>query len=227
MKYDNPELIDKLASEYVLGTMHGRSRERFQRLMRERTDVQQAVWRWERELNSVASSMPPVNPSERVWRDISQRLQLGQAEPRQVKSWWRAWGLVSTFTSLVLAALLIVTPITREPTHFAQFADDDAAPLWVISADLVSGRLSAKAVNVQAAQLDQVFELWMLPDGGQPRSLGLLPVGSARSDHDIPAALGALLARTSGLAISIEPPGGSPTGVPTGPVVYQARMVTM
>ena len=69
--------------------------------------------------------------------------------------------------------------------------------------------------------------MWVLPAEGNPQSLGLLPVAGNSSRSTIPAGLRALLVNAKGLAISVEPPGGSPTGLPTGPVVYQAPMVEL
>ena len=68
----------------------------------------------------------------------------------------------------------------------------------------------------------------MLPANGPPLSFGLLPVtGGSRAQHQISPALWALLQGSKGLAVSIEPEGGSPTGLPTGPVVYTAAIVEL
>lgn len=223
MNYENPELLSLLAAEYVLGTMRGRARARFQRLLAESAAAREAVARWERELGTLIVDTAPLEPRRRVWRDIERRL----FEPAPRERRWRALGLLTTLSTVVLAVFVALTPVYRAPTHFAQFTSDDANPLWVVSADLESGTLKARAVNVQAAELDRVFELWMLPESGPPRSLGFMPVGSAESRTELPAGLAAMLGNAPGLAISIEPPGGSPTGLPTGPVVYQASLVRM
>jgi anti-sigma-K factor RskA len=85
--------------------------------------------------------------------------------------------------------------------------------------------LQARAINVAAPANGQVYELWMLPNGGAaPVSLGLLPMmGEIALPLD--AARTAILANTGTLAVSVEPAGGSPTGAPTGPVVYTAPLV--
>ena len=67
--------------------------------------------------------------------------------------------------------------------------------------------------------------MWMLPAGGaKPISLGLLPSSGIAKEALSPRQMRALK-EASGLAVSIEPPGGSPTGLPTGPVVYKAPLV--
>ena len=99
--------------------------------------------------------------------------------------------------------------------------------MWVITANPATGTIRARAVNAQAAAVDQAYELWMLPADGPPRSLGLLPVSGGEARHEIPPALLALLGNAQGLAVSLEPAGGSPTGQPTGPVLYQAPIVEL
>ncbi|MDE2037235.1 MAG: anti-sigma factor, partial [Pseudomonas sp.] len=68
--------------------------------------------------------------------------------------------------------------------------------------------------------------LWAIPAGGKPISLGLLPVsGNGRiqlsKEHQ------ALLTAPLTLAVSLEPQGGSPTGQPTGPVLYQGQLASL
>jgi len=226
MNYQDPELIDTLAAHYVIGTLRGPARARMARLTQAVPEVQRAVWRWERRLNDAAFALPEQLPPERVWRAIDSRIK-PPSTTRLSLSWLRAWGVASAFAIGLLSFLLVSVPTASGPTHVAQVSDADSEPLWVISADLSSGQLRARALNVVAADLDRAFELWLLPPGAQPQSLGVLPVGAGVTEADLPAALAALLADQANLAVSIEPAGGSLIGVPTGPVVYQAKMVDL
>ena len=109
----------------------------------------------------------------------------------------------------------------------AVFADEASQALWIISADVERGRLIAETPGVQPAADDRVYELWALPAGGTPMSLGVLRTASGRYESDLTPSLVAAVEESLGLAISLEPPGGSPTGVPTGPVVYQASLIRL
>jgi anti-sigma-K factor RskA len=143
--------------------------------------------------------------------------------------WWRGFSLAATAAALLLAVLL-VRQVTQpvEPQYLAVFNNEQAQPIWVVRADADRGRLQIRPVNAVALAADRAFELWVLPAGGAaPRSLGLLPLPGASVDSELPSALGALLPTAQGLAVSIEPSGGSPTGAPTGPVLYQAAIVRM
>jgi anti-sigma-K factor RskA len=75
-----------------------------------------------------------------------------------------------------------------------------------------------------AVQPGRVLELWSVPPQGAPRSLGLISADGATvlPRGKLPDTL--LKGGTDALAVSVEPPGGSPTGAPTGPVVYAGKL---
>lgn len=227
MNYLHPELIDNLASEYVTGTLRGSARRRFERLMAEHYWVRAAVWQWESQLLPLTAAIQSVQPAPQVWQQI--KAQIGArhpVKPKRSSFLWPVWGAITSLLAIGLAVLLAIQPTSDGVDVVAVFDDSSSVPLWAISADLDSGRITARALNATAAEVDQVFELWMLPaDGDAPRSLGVLPVSGGQSQSRIPAGLAALLKANAGLAISIEPVGGSPTGVPTGPVIHQAQWV--
>ncbi len=82
------------------------------------------------------------------------------------------------------------------------------------------------AVHVQNAhelEAGKALELWILPAQGNPVSLGLLPT-SGEARRPLTAAQRAALAGAKQLAVSLEPSGGSPTGLPTGPVLHVAAL---
>jgi anti-sigma-K factor RskA len=136
--------------------------------------------------------------------------------------------MAATAALLGLAVVLSVPQPTLLPAgQVAIVENNDNQPMWVITANTADGTIRARAVNAQAAAVDQAYELWMLPADGPPRSLGLLPVNGGVASHDIAPALLALLSNAQGLAISLEPAGGSPTGQPTGPVLFQAPIVEL
>ena len=74
MNYEDPELINRLSAEYVLGTLRGRARQRFQRLMLSSPQVREATWQWEQQLNQIGSAITAVPPDAKVWQRISQRI---------------------------------------------------------------------------------------------------------------------------------------------------------
>ncbi len=225
MRYDAAQ-VEYLAAEYVLGTLQGPARRRFDRLITDRADVRFSVWRWERHLNGFASGLEPRKPPRRVWNNVRRRIDLSQPAMTAFRGRWRGfWLALPTAIAAAWLAVALLPAPTAE--RMAVFADQNAETLWVISADLDQGLIQSEAVNAPARASNTSYELWVLPTEGPPLSLGLLPVIAGSVETQISAQLVAALAGAGRLAISIEPVGGSPTGLPTGPVVYQASLVTI
>ena len=73
MNYDRPELLDRLAADYVFGVMSARVRRRFQAIQRALPAARQAVQLWERRFTPLARSVPPEQPSAALWEAIDRR----------------------------------------------------------------------------------------------------------------------------------------------------------
>lgn len=123
MRYTHPALLDHLASAYVLGTLGGGARRRFERLLRDRGDVQLLVAQWEGRLGMLASSVPVQQPPQRVWAAIEARTR-----PRDVKDaaaqggWagllWRRHGVLQGLAGVVLGVVATVALVAAVPTLF-------------------------------------------------------------------------------------------------------------
>jgi anti-sigma-K factor RskA len=225
MRKLSPDLAHSLAAEYVLGTLRGRARQRFEAIARADPAVAAILRRWEEDLTPLAERIAPVDPPERVWSQIEARIFPGaaRAAPR-VSLWsslgfWRGLGMVTGALATVLLALFVYlsTGTRDEPVFVAVLTAPDSTPRMVVSMhspDLLRVRM----VKPWKVAGDQGLELWVLPKEGAPRSLGM--VANAMGDTLIriepndPRVKGA-----NALAISLEPPGGSPTKQPTGPVL--------
>lgn len=225
MNYRDADLIDALAAEYVLGTLQSRARDRFEALLRDSPAVRAAVWHWESQLGALGSHLRPVEPPMAIWQAIARRI----APPRTISSlrgtrFWQGCSAFATAAALTFAVLLTSVP-TEHADRVALFANTQQAPQWLVSIDSRSGRLTSRALNTAAVQADRDYELWMLPGAGAPpRSLGVLPANGHTLERDLPASMNQSLRATATLAISLEPTGGSPTGAPTGPVLFQAQL---
>ncbi len=225
MKYDAPQ-VDRLAAEFVLGTLQAAARRRFVRLMTERADVRFAVWRWERHLNGFASGLVPQKPPQRVWRNIRRLINPAQPLRTAFLQRWRGFWLAAHAAAAVVWLAITLVPVPGAD-RMAIFSGPNAEALWVISADLDRNVLQTEAVNAQAAGADSSFELWVLQAEGPPLSLGLLNIEPGSVEIPLSGELANALGSAASLAISLEPAGGSPTGLPTGPIVYQASLVSI
>jgi anti-sigma-K factor RskA len=159
MRYNNPELIERLASEYVVGTLAGKARQRFERLMMESYKVRQAVYTWEEQLYPMNQTIAEQKPSPQVWKHIENRIAppssaLSQTEDDHWWSsllFWRSTGMFTTLAASLLIMLLVVQTAKSVPDHVAIVNNQEAQPLWLISSDLKTGQIAVKAVNAKAA----------------------------------------------------------------------------
>jgi anti-sigma-K factor RskA len=97
--------------------------------------------------------------------------------------------------------------------------------LWQVDRSRDLTALTIRTVGAVRPPPEKAYELWALPRGGSPVSLGLLPT-TGKSERSLTASQRAAIAAADKLAVSIEPTGGSPTGSPTGPVIIVANIQT-
>jgi len=221
MNYRNPELLEQLAAAYVVGVLRHRARRRFERLCRGDALAGAARRRWEDRLLPLALALPPVAPGRSCWAVIAGRVAPEAAAPGA--PWWRL-----AAAAAVVAALLLVGRVTiwapPQWQPMAVLAQADAQPLWRLERTADFGQVSVVTVGQVTLASDKSYELWILPGGGRnPVSLGLLP-RSGQLHRQLSSTQRVLLAGAAQVAVSIEPTGGSPTGLPTGKVVIVAPM---
>jgi anti-sigma-K factor RskA len=231
---DRRDRLDRLAAEYALGTLPPRPRARLARAARAEPAVANAVAEWHHRLVDLAVAMPGVTPPPRVWTRIAQRL--GFAELRDAPAaagWWERVALWRGLAALAFAAaialgvaLLAPQPGGVEAPIVAALAGPDGKTALLVSAHRREPFLLVKAVAAAPVEAGKTLELWMLPEGRPPRSLGVLPAaGVARVPLSAPAE--GALENIPALAVSLEPAGGSSTGLPTGPVLYSGKIERM
>ncbi|MBU6483381.1 MAG: anti-sigma factor [Betaproteobacteria bacterium] len=229
---DRRERLASLAAEYALGTSPPRVRRRLARIARRDPVVAEALAQWERLIAVLGEGAPGVTPPPRVWRRITEKLGLVTAEAPRI-AWWDRLGLWRGLAaaSFVVAMALGVVQLTRQPVPAAAplvvvLAGPDARPAIIATAARSGRFLTMKAVVDTAPPQGKAFELWALPRAGAPRSLGVIPDG-AIVEVPLQAPAGESLANITPLSVSLEPAGGSPTGAPTGPVLYSGKIERM
>ena len=228
----NDLLRQKLASEYVLGTLKGGARRRFEGWLYNDADLRNITAEWRQRLEPMAEFATPVAPPKRVWQQIEQRLHLAQAQHggwalwRDSLSFWRSLGLASS----AIAALLVIVMSTQlmstpQISHVATLMDEKSQTALLLTADSRHDTLEVRMVGNAPVPTDKELELWAVPKSGNPRSLGLLAdKGSVKL---------ALSSRAIGndvalLAVTLEPRGGSPDpNGPTGPILYKGNWVRL
>ena len=225
---DNSELR---YAEYVLGVLDADERAAVESEIASSEAAAAAVEVWRRRLLPLAEEIVPREPPAHIWPRIRSALQLdaparespgGALRSRENLRFWR-W--VSLATSAVAAAcvvaLILVTrhPAAPPPTYMAAtLTQKDGRVGWTATVDLARARLIVVPAAPQSLAAGRAPELWLIAKGGKPVAVGMI---SANRPVILPleAPLRSQMSSTAVLAVSVEPPGGSPTGQPTGPVI--------
>ncbi len=219
MKRDEPENLDLLAAEYVIGTLAGRARRAFERRMRRDPFVLRRVQGWEERLVPLALAVAPVAPTPAVWSAISKRIGAGASPSR-----WRALAAALAAVAVLGIGWALWQELRpREPQATAVVATEVGAPLWRVALAADGEYLEVETVGDVRYADDRARELWALPGDAAPVSLGLMPP-SGRTRLPLDDRQRAALALAANIAVSDEPAGGSPTGAPTGAVLYVAPL---
>ena len=236
MDYARQSLADALAAQYVTGTLRGAARRRFDTLLSGHPALRTAVAEWQARLMPLTAVVVPETPPERTWAAIENRLwpATAGASTAQRAPWWHGLGFwraasgLATVAAVGLGVLLANPPAQAPPVVVVLQGTEAGGPAtttFVASVSADGRALVARPVMPVALAADRVLELWAVPPQGNPRSLGLVSAAGVTviRREKLPQAL--LDNRnTAALAVSVEPPGGSPTGVPTGPVVFAGKL---
>jgi len=230
MNYQHPQLIEELAAQYVLGTLRGPARRRFERYCKQNANALHAVRRWEDRLVDLLAGVVPVAPSSAVWEQIRFRVRRDRAlRPKRVFATFGNWrfALAAGIAALAIALGLWTGIGPSRPQPFANFWNPEQGQMWNIEAP--RNRVELRIAAAENLKLDaaRAYELWALPaDGAAPVSLGLMPK-NGRVTLELNDAQRLALSRSRQIAISLEPPGGSPTGQPTGPVIANGKLTNL
>ncbi len=213
---DSEKRDDMLAAEYALGTLRGGARLQFQKRLAAEPVLAARVAYWQEMFSTLDSHLAPVHPPDTVWKRIA--LDLPPKKPLRQSRPYLGW--------MVAAGLAAVTVVTWYSTRTPELAplmvlnDAQQHGQWIVSADSRRQYLSITPLRPNAVAAQNSLQLWLIPAGKAPISLGLL-----QSDIPTDVALrNNTLTPDAMIAISLEPEGGSPTGQPTGPVLYSGKI---
>lgn len=251
--HQHPDLLDRLAAAYALGTLRGGARRRFETLARERAPVRAAALIWQSRVASMTELELAAQPSPAVWtriqnlvraeREQAAMASAAQARPAPTTGWWRKLALWrgAAGAGALAAVLAVVTTVGQRDRLGAQIEqlqaqlsaqpqieyvavlnDDQASASMLVTFDPKNKKLTLQRVGGYQEAADKSLQLWALPPGSKPRSLGvltpekLLQLAAGEGDvREVPA-----------LAVSLEPKGGVPSETgPTGPVLFKGALI--
>lgn len=236
--------IDALAAEYVLGTLPRDESATVAARRQREPDLDRAIAAWERRLGPMIAIVPEVTPGahvfERIRHDIAKgggarapgdnvlALTLREAALERRSRGWRNAAVAMGALAASLAGVLVwrdgVQPPAAGATYVAMLQADTSSPAMLLTVDTAKQSFAIRALS-KPEQPDKAYELWLIHDSlPGPKSLGVVPdddmeirpLGTTGVDRG--------MLSNATFAISLEPQGGSPTGAPTGPVLFTGKL---
>jgi anti-sigma-K factor RskA len=229
------EDIDMLAAEYALGTLPASERASVALRARSEPSLAAAIEAWERRLGPLADTVPSREVPASVWNGIEASIDAlsrgsGAANVVGIERRLLRWKAATFVASAIAASLMLFVGVREfaqpgaDKMLVAVLQKDAQSPAFLVSVDLDKRQLTIRAVAAKP-EPGKSYELWLVHDElKSPRSLGLI--------GDRPLTVGPTLAsyapnviEDATLAVSLEPAGGSPTGAPTGPVLFSGKLI--
>lgn len=229
-----------LAAEYVLGTLEADERTVYASVLTYDQEKRALVAEWEARLAPLGTAVPEVEPPRTVWNRIVDTLfgtpevpplrivegGLGADETARLhrsRNFWRGFSLATGALAATLAIFVARQEILRrwgsEPSYLAVVNRGGDEPALIVRVDLAKGQVFVRPVSTEVPA-GKSLELWYIGAGKAPVSMGLVDRDIGR----VPLPEGAKVEKAT-FAVTVEPEGGSPTGGPTGPIVYSGQLI--
>jgi anti-sigma-K factor RskA len=205
---------DMLAADYVMGVLDAAEAVEAERRIAADPAFAAEVADWERKLMPLAALAAPVPPPDALWNRIE--ASIGKPAANDNRRWfWPAATLASLAVAASLAAFILLRPAPA-PVVAVLLPATGGVPVLVAVAE-PSGQYRVQATSAIPVASDRDLELWALRAGAtRPEPLGVIPPAGRETPAGLPAG--------TMLLVSLEPKGGSPTGQPTGPVLYAGKL---
>jgi anti-sigma-K factor RskA len=237
-RYQLPEVVEHLASHYVLGSLPIRVQRRVETLRRdvENDSLNARIQFWENSMSPLNEKISPLEPKASTWENI--HAELNSNSRNEAKQPWYAlftprfyqW---ATACSLMLVALLSVSTLNQSDSvgalsYVAVLADDQQKPQLVAATYGESQTLLLDIVQLPEVQEGETLELWVTSKTDfQTRSLGEIPLNVASFSRKLSNAEWRLIKDSDSLLLSIEEAGGSAIGEPMGAIVSKGACVRL
>lgn len=224
--------LDAIAGEYVLATLDDAERKTFQRRLLTDPAAVAAVATWQARLSPLLLAVPEVPAPAALWARVE-----AAGRPANDNSRVRRWQAATVAAALVAvvstglalrpqrAPITVAQPATSPSPLFqsvAALSETGGAPALLVTYDPAAGKMRVTPVNV-SPRPGHSLELWVIAGKAAPKSVGLMRDEGATAIERMALDL----KQDMTIAVSVEPEGGSPTGLPTGPVIYSGRMINL
>lgn len=247
-RYQNPDLYEPLAAEYVLGTLKGGALKRFEQLLAERPYIQYSVDNWEKRFNSLGELQTEIKPSASVWKNIKAEIKADSRsqQPHQVgiaESGVKSGGLLARLgfwqaataaLSILLTAAIMMPGQVRttinsaEPTFVAILESQADKPMMVTTGMRKEGIIKVRMGEMPDIPQSEDWVLWAIPkNGGAPVHVGALQRDTMQTDFKVSRQKWAeKFQDVEMFGVTSEPRATETTShedKPTTPIMYQGK----
>ncbi|MHB9841710.1 anti-sigma factor [Paraburkholderia terrae] len=221
---------DLRCAEYVLGVLSTDERREIELALQQQPGMVGSLDRWQTRLMPLTEDLVEVIPPSHVWNRVQAQLGWDMVAHRaglwNSLSFWRWTGLTSSVAACALAIVLtrtvtlhnVAAPAVGAQYLVASLERQGAGAGWTATVDAQHAQIVVVPPHDFTIAANQSTEMWVIPLGAKPISLGVIDTQRPTVVHVAQAQLQGFGPQTT-LAVSLEPHGGSPTGQPTGPVL--------
>lgn len=213
------------AAYYVLGITDALTRQRLDKRLGEDREFAQEVLRWQKAFSITDVTTQDVIPSASVWTKIARDLDRNdfatkRSSPHLRPIYWAGWAIAATLAGVIIFANVIKPEATRETFPIAILNGIQSNTQFVVSMDSSRTIIQVSSLGVTLPQ-NKSLQLWMIKGNSLPRSLGIINHSNNNTFRLLPDKFD----NQTVLAISLEPVGGSQQAGPSGPVIFQGKVI--
>jgi anti-sigma-K factor RskA len=236
---NEPPSDEVLAGEFVLGVLDAVQRRQVQARLETDRAFAQRVADWERRFAPLITDIAPVEAPPQVWGAVCRRLGWTEGAVAAPPFWqslgfWRGATVLATVVAIAAIAFAVERFATLAPQSAPPQAQtgarpvtplthDDGTPGWLASVDAAAGTVLMVPVPTAPDPRGRVPELWLIPAGKSPVSLGVVSIARSYTVA-VPASARAALVAGSTLAITLESAAGIPHAAPTSAVIAKGTI---
>jgi anti-sigma-K factor RskA len=247
---NKPELLDRLAAGYALGTLRGGARRRLEQYAKQSATVRTSLILWQERMVAMTELSNPLQPSTSLWPRIEKSLQQQIAKDsalgamnnviNSARNWWRNLALgcaVAAVGAIVfgVSQLLKITTLdqanaqlqaqliaTPKLQYVAVLSDEKSNATILVTVDSTNNQIAIQRVSGFKEASEKSLQLWSIPKTGGPTSVSVL---DGEKLNKVKVA-NALMENTAVMAVSLEEKGGVPSEKgPQGPVLFKGTML--
>ncbi len=235
-RYQNPELYERLAMEYISGNMSHLTRKRFVTLMDQYPFIAANVQHYEKKITPLVMNIEERKPSKAVWQEIEKKVQKNiksdnnaHIENHSIIS--KLWHMLSHRGYMFAVVSLFVvgmwstvnwSPITDVDSIYATVLSmEDADSAVMIEAKKDTMLLSVQMMKKIDVPEGMQLQLWCLPKEGGAVNMGA--ISGEQYSLALSEQLWNGLVDAAALALSYEP-AGSTMDAPTGQYMYKGDL---